>query len=121
MTVKITCIRCPLGCEITVSKNDGEYETVGHQCQRGEKYAIQEATDPQRVLTTTIPIQSGIQQMLPVRSNKQLPKNMIKPGVEKLASMNVKAPVHCGDVIVHHFMDTTVDIIATRDVKRREK
>ncbi|MFO8077997.1 MAG: DUF1667 domain-containing protein [Thermoplasmatota archaeon] len=121
MSVNITCIRCPLGCEITVSKKDGEYVTIGHQCLRGKKYAVQEATDPQRVLTTTIPIQSGMQQMLPVRSNKQLPKDMIKKGVKKLATISVKAPVHCGDVIVHHFMDTTVDIIATRDVNRREK
>jgi CxxC motif-containing protein len=121
MSKKITCIQCPLGCEITVLKKDSEYVAEGQHCSRGETYAIQEATDPQRVLTTAIPIHFGMQKMLPVRSNKQLPKDMIKPGVKKLASIIVEAPVYCGDIIVHEFMDTNVDIIATRDVKRRVK
>jgi CxxC motif-containing protein len=52
-TKQLNCINCPLGCLLTVTLEDGKITKVtGNTCPRGEKYAHQELTDPQRMLTS---------------------------------------------------------------------
>ncbi len=46
----VTCPLCPNGC--SVLEKEGVIE--GNKCKRGEKYYLQEQTDPRRTLTTTI-------------------------------------------------------------------
>ena len=54
-TKQLNCINCPLGCLLTVTLEDGKITSVtGNTCPRGEKYAHQELTDPQRMLTSTV-------------------------------------------------------------------
>jgi CxxC motif-containing protein len=115
---RITCIGCPLGCEIVVKKEKNSFLIKGEQCKRGKEYAIQEVTDPRRMLTSTVRIKEGTQKMLPVRSDKQMPKHLIKKAVKQLAAHTVDAPVRCGDVIIHNILDTNINIIATRDMQK---
>ena len=45
----LTCIGCPLGCQITVTMENGEVTDVkGNTCPRGDKYAREEVTNPTR-------------------------------------------------------------------------
>ena len=55
-----TCIVCPKSCkgELTI-KDDGTFETAGFDCNNGKKYAVNEYTDPKRMLTTTVAIEDG--------------------------------------------------------------
>ena len=47
----LTCIGCPLGCQITVTMENGEVTDVkGNTCPRGDKYAREEVTNPTRVV-----------------------------------------------------------------------
>ena len=56
-TKTMNCIMCPMGCEMTVTLEDGKFVSVtGNSCPRGAKYAETEVTDPRRMLTTTIRI-----------------------------------------------------------------
>ena len=42
----LTCIGCPLGCQITVTMENGEVTDVkGNTCPRGDKYAREEEKD----------------------------------------------------------------------------
>ena len=66
-TKQLNCINCPLGCLLTVTLEDGKITSVtGNTCPRGEKYAHQELTDPQRMLTSTVRIEGGELPLLPV-------------------------------------------------------
>ena len=57
---KMTCILCPVGCEINVQTQDGKIENIsGNACKRGEKYATTEVIDPRRTLTTTVRVSGG--------------------------------------------------------------
>ena len=48
-TRELTCIRCPIGCHITVEMENGEVRSVtGNSCPRGEEYASNEVTHPVR-------------------------------------------------------------------------
>ncbi|RLF61977.1 MAG: hypothetical protein DRN31_04720 [Thermoplasmata archaeon] len=117
--VKIVCIECPVGCEMTAEKKDGSIKVSGNRCPRGEKYAIQEMTNPRRMLTTTVFVEGGIYPLLPVRSDREIPKGMVRECVKELSKIKVKAPVKMGDVIAKNVCKTGVDIIASRSMVRK--
>ena len=58
---------CPMGCEMTVTLENGKFVSVtGNSCPRGARYAETEVTDPRRMLTTTVQIKGGLLPLLPV-------------------------------------------------------
>ncbi len=113
----IICIECPLGCDMTVEQHGDELIVTGNTCPRGEQYTRQEATDPRRVLTTTVFIDGATHPMLPVKSIQPLPKDRLDACLRTLASVRVTAPVACGDVVCSDICGTGVDIAATRTME----
>lgn len=117
-TKQMNCIMCPMGCLLTVTLTDGVVSDVtGNTCPRGELYARQEVTDPQRMLTTTVRVEGGALALLPVVSQTTLPKGKIMACAEALRQVSVKAPVHTGEVVVSDILGLGVDIIAARDMR----
>ena len=112
---------CPLGCKIHVEIEKDEINVIGQNCKLGKEYAIQEVKDPRRILTTTIKIQDSTKKMMPVRSQKEIPKNLLKECVKKVSELRIKAPVKCGQIICKNILETGVDIIATRDMEKVSK
>ena len=79
-TKQLNCINCPLGCLLTVTLEDGKITSVtGNTCPRGEKYAHQELTDPQRMLTSTVRIEGGELPLLPVVNVISYPQDSALP------------------------------------------
>ena len=113
----ITCINCPVGCRMNVVLSDGgEFISVsGNTCPRGAKYARQECTSPERMITAVIPV-SGSCVPLSVKSASPVPKMMIHDVMQALSRVSVSLPVHAGDVILPDVLDSGVDIIATRSL-----
>ena len=108
----ITCIRCPIGCQLTVEVTDGVVTKVeGNLCKRGVEYAQSECVHPVRTLTTTVRVLNG--DLLPVRSKEPLPKEMIFACMNVMRTVAVTAPVAAGTVIVADICGTGVDMIAT--------
>ena len=107
----VTCTLCPNGCQI---RFDGEkYE--GNKCPRGLKFAEEERISPKRIVTTTVKTEDG--RLLPVRTDKAVPKETVRNIVQSIRSMNVRVPVKCGDVI-YRFEDAsgeTAAVIAAAD------
>lgn len=114
---KVTCLICPLGCEVTV-KTDGNniIDVSGQACKRGEKYAITEVTDPRRTLTTTVRVREGESPLVSVKSNLPLPKDLLMQSMSLINKTTIKAPVSIGDIVVKNILDTGVDIVATSAV-----
>jgi CxxC motif-containing protein len=114
-----TCINCPLSCTLELTEDDGEIKSVtGEGCKVGTKYARQEFTDAQRVVTTTVPVRFGSLPLLPVRSAGTIPKRMVMSAARELAGVVVEAPVKNGQVIVRDLLGTGVDVIASRDLEK---
>jgi len=116
----VTCICCPMGCKIRVYKKEGEWKTSDALCKRGSEYAIQEVVDPRRVLTSSVRIRGGVVCMLPVRSNGEIPRDLVAQAVGVLGAVVVDAPVKVGDVVYENICESGVDVIATRSMKRVE-
>ena len=115
----LTCISCPMGCQITVEMDGSEVVRVsGNTCKRGEVYARKEVTDPTRIVTTTVRVSGGKADMVSVKTRSDIPKGKISDCVKALKGMTVEAPVHIGDVILPDAAGTGVDIIATKNVSK---
>ncbi len=112
------CIGCPLGCRLELEETDDHeiVEVRGFSCKKGERFAIQEHTDPRRMVTTTIAVTSGRFPRLPVRTVEPVPKALMGQVCEELRSITVEAPVTMGDVVCRDIAGSGVDVIASRDM-----
>lgn len=114
MKKDITCIVCPRGCRMTVNNIDGQYIVEGNSCIRGSKYGVDEVTNPRRVITSTVRLNGSYLNMLPVKTDGSIPKDMMFDIMKVLAEITVTTPVNVGDVIVKNVLDTGVDIVSTK-------
>lgn len=117
-TRNITCIVCPVGCDIKVEgKGDQIKSITGYGCKRGEEYARGEFICPVRILTTTVKVEGSKVPLVPVRSDKPIPKEMLLKCMEEICKHSVKTPVKCYDVIIPNILGTGSNIVATANVK----
>ena len=116
--VTLTCIRCPKGCQVTVTLEGGQVTAVaGNGCPRGDAYARKEVTDPTRVVTTVVPVSgSSVARMVSVKTAGDVPKAKVLDVVRALSGVRLAAPVHIGDVVLADVCGTGVDVVATKDV-----
>ena len=114
-TVEITCIACPVGCDVSIEVEGGEIQSIeGFTCPRGKEYAKEEYRNPTRILPTTARVAGGVLPRVPVKSAEPMPKPELEAAMREIAAVEVQAPVELGDVIVENVCDTDVDIVATR-------
>lgn len=107
-----TCIICPLGCQVSIAQGDIQ----GHGCKRGRDWAMQEFQNPARMLTTTIAIEDGAVELLPVRTLMPVAKTKLGECMAHANTLKVKAPVKAGQVVCTNLADTGIDLVATRSI-----
>ena len=118
MIKRVTCIECPKGCRLPVDVQDGKVVKVtGNECPKGETYAISEIENPGRILTSTVLGQGMALKMIPVRTNKPIPKSRIFDAMAEIKKIRVNSPLNAGDVIVKNFLGLDVNLIATREAE----
>lgn len=116
MEQTITCIRCPVGCRLTVQVEDGNVISVsGNECKRGDAYARTECVAPERMVTAVLPVK-GSKVPVSVKTRNPIPKAMIRRCMEALAQTEVTLPVHAGDVLLSQVDGVVVDVIATKSI-----
>ena len=104
MKRSLTCIECPIGCEIEVTLKDGEVIDVkGNTCPRGKMYASEEVVCPKRVVTSTVRAENG--EMIPVKTDKPVKKDAIFEVMQKINATTCKVPVALGDILVKNIYD----------------
>ena len=110
----ITCITCPVGCEITAEEVNGEYIFTGALCKAGENYALMELTSPVRTVTTSVRIKGSAMPLVSVRTSSPVPKMKIAEILDEVLNIELESPVGRGDVIIRNICGTGADLIATR-------
>ena len=114
---ELTCIGCPLGCQIAVELKDGEItELTGNTCRRGEDYARKEVLEPTRTVTGSVRVRGGSLPVVSVRTKTEIPKEKITACAQALKTVTVQAPVAIGDVILTDVAGTGADLVATKAV-----
>ena len=115
-TKKVTCVICPVGCEIEVDVDNNEViEVRNNKCKRGQVYASAEVIHPERILTTTVKVAGGTVSRVAVKSERPIPKELMFDCMKKINTVVMNAPVRMSDVVVENILGTGVNIIATRN------
>ena len=116
----LTSIICPNGCSLEVEKEGEEITVKGNLCRRGAEYAREELTAPKRTISSSMRLVGGDMEIVSVRLDRPVPKEMIFPVMDAIKSASAEAPVHIGDVLLHDVLSTGADVIATRNAERKE-
>ena len=111
------CIICPKGCKITVELQGNEVRQVtGYSCKRGKEYGQAEAVHPVRSVTSTVLVKGGARRLVPVKTERSIPKEKIFDCMEEIRKLKVEAPVQIGQVLLEDIAGTRVALVATGNV-----
>ncbi len=114
---RLTCVLCPVGCELEVCRDDsGNPQVQGNQCDKGIPFAVEEVLYPKRNLATSVPVRGTAAKMVSVRLSDRVPREMIFPILAEIARLRPEAPVRRGPVLIADILGTGADVIATRTV-----
>lgn len=98
---ELTCIICPRGCQLLVEFGgdfDDNISVSGNLCPRGRTYAVNECTNPQRTVTSTVRTSDG--GVVAVKTDTTIPKSKMMECMDLINSVTVKLPVRVGDVVI---------------------
>lgn len=114
MKRELTCIICPRGCVLTVELNsDNNVLSVsGNTCKRGEIYAQNECTNPQRTVTTTMRRADG--KIVPVKTDRTIPKDKVAECMRMINQTNIDQPTEIGDIVMKDVFGSNV--VVTSDI-----
>lgn len=115
MKKKLICIACPMGCHLEIDI-ENDYKVTGNQCKRGEVYGKKELTNPTRIVTSTVKITNGLHKRIPVKTDGEIPKGLIFEIMKELESIELKAPVKVGDIVIENVCNTGVNIVTSRSM-----
>jgi CxxC motif-containing protein len=114
---EFVCIRCPLGCNITVETEQNEILSItGNTCPRGADYVTKELKDPRRIVTSLVRVKGGELPVVSVKTVSDIPKEKIMDCISALKGLELTAPVHIGDVVLRDVCGSGVDVAATKEV-----
>ena len=121
-SVEMVCIKCPVGCKLKIlmDENNKIEEITGFKCPRGKEYAIQEILNPKRIIPTNVKVLNGDLEIVSVKTSCEIPKEKISEIMGFVKTLKVEAPVNIGQVIAKNILGTEADLVATKNIKRKE-
>ena len=122
-TFPMTCIICPMGCtmEVTTQGEGSSCQVLkicDNGCKRGPEYVKKELLNPTRTLTTTISVENGNLNVVPVKTAGEVPKKMLLQCMEVIRRTKVKAPVKTGDILIYDILGTGINVISCAKVAK---
>ena len=112
----VTCIDCPKGCALSVMIDAGKVvEVTGNLCPKGYAYAVSEIENPVRILTSVVATKGLSLKMIPVRTDRPIPKGAIFLVIQEIKKIRIEKPVHLGDIIVENCLGLGANLVATRE------
>ena len=108
----LTCIVCPLGCQIKVALEGKKVLSVtGNTCPRGKEYAETECINPVRTVTTTMRCRDG--GLVSVKTDRPIPKEKMTECMAIVNAAVAQTPLKIGDVLLADVFGS--NIVATQN------
>lgn len=107
---QLTCIVCPMGCRLTAQIDENGISISGNTCKRGAEYGVRELTDPTRVVTSTVRLETGT---CPVKTASAVRKAAIPDVLAEIRAVRAARPIRIGDVLKANIAGTGADLVAT--------
>lgn len=117
---ELVCINCPIGCLVSVKGDTNDVDSLeisGNKCCRGKKYAKSEILNPTRMVTSSIKVIGGDKELVSVKTENPIPKDLIFKVMEEIREASVEAPVTIGDVLIKDVSGTGISVVATSKAK----
>ncbi len=111
---ELICIVCPKGCHLSIDEKS--CAVSGNGCKRGAEYAKKELLSPTRVVTSTVKINGALYSRCPVKTDRDIPKDKIFEAAKLLDGVELKAPVHCGDIVIADLLNLGASFVVTKDM-----
>ena len=115
-TIYVTCISCPLGCSVEVTRKGDDFELAGNRCKKGEEYVRQELTNPMRSITTTVKTTFSDFPRLAVKTDGEVPLKEIYLYMAEINAIEVTERLKPGDLVKAKLRDSDVNLVATCDM-----
>ena len=106
----------PPGGHLTAEQTAEGWQLAGYGCPRGQQYGVAEMTNPTRVVTSTVRITGGILPPLPETTDGARPRSQGRDAGRRMYTLQVTAPVACGQVILADIGGTGINFVASRDM-----
>ena len=120
MKREYTCIICPNGCQISVEYEGTNIKNIkGDECPKGKDYVKNEITNPLRVFTGSVLVESGDFSLVSVKTHVPIPKKYLKKVGKITRRIKVEAPIEISQVIAFNLLNEEIDLIATRKIKKK--
>lgn len=113
---ELICIVCPRGCHLKVDEENG-YKVTGNHCPKGEVYGREELQHPVRVVTSTVRVSSASHPRVSVKTDRAIPKEDVFKAMELLNHVDLKPPLHRGDVVIPDILGGEANFVVTRDIE----
>ena len=117
---QMTCIVCPIGCRLTVTRDGDQLTVEGNRCGRGRDYAEEEFRDPRRVVTGTCSVAGSRWPRVPVKSSASVPVERIPGFLNAMYDLRLTAPVEPGSVVLQDVDGTGISLVATARAVRED-
>ena len=91
-------------------------ELIGNACPRGAEYGRNELKNPKRVITSTVRTASSEFCRCPVKTNGAIPKEKMFEVMKMLEDIELKVPVHTGDIVIENLFSTGVHVVACKEI-----
>ena len=111
---ELTCIVCPRGCRLRVDDN---MTVTGNACPRGEKYAINELTNPTRTITSSIRVTNRPYTLVSVKTDKPIPKDKMFDVMREIDNLSIEAPTHIGQIVKENILGLDSNIVITKNIE----
>ncbi|NWK12076.1 DUF1667 domain-containing protein [Clostridium cadaveris] len=119
MSESSICYGCNKKCILNVSDTDENKIINGNQCELGNYYKKFKDNCTKGILTTLVRIKGDNKhKVLPVKSTKPIDKSLWIECSKALSRIYVGPNMKCGDVVCTNILNTGVDIVSTKTIKR---
>jgi CxxC motif-containing protein len=111
-----------MGCKLIVNideSNNNILKIEGNKCLRGIDYANDEIKDPKRILTSSVKVNGGDLPLVSVKTDRPIPKKLIKEIMLILKEIEINGPIKRGDIIIKNILNSGANIVATRSIKKK--
>lgn len=119
MTEASICYGCNKRCILDVSDTDENKIISGTQCDLDISYEELKSNSTMGILTTLVRIKGDENHnVLPVKSSGPIEKSLWIECSKALSRIHVGPNIKCGDVICTNILNTGVDIVSTKTIKK---
>jgi CxxC motif-containing protein len=68
------------------------------------------------MLTSTVKVAGGIHPLVPVKTERAVPKQLIMQCMDEIHMLQISAPVKIGDVVLENICGTGINLVAAQNI-----